>query len=145
MKQTPQKNHNSRERSKQLATLSSPNLSIKLISGTNNAEVTATVASAFSAFEKALVDNLGLKFRLKCKLRGQDSGFNGADDDLFSFASKQITANGTSTFKTTVSRDTIDEDWEGNDEVYARFTLQSTEPIFPFATSKDSSVITGNF
>jgi len=128
-----------------MATLSKPTLSIKLVAGTNNADVTATVTTKLTTFEKGLVDKLGLKFRLKCKLRGEDSGFNGSDDDLFSFAKKTITANGVSTFSTRVSRDTLDEDWEGNDEIYARFTLQSTEAIFPFATSKNSPVISGNF
>jgi hypothetical protein len=128
-----------------MAKLTIPNLSIKLISGTNNADVTATVLSTLTPFEKALVDTLGLKFKLKCKLWGEDSGFNGEDDELYSFGSKTITQSGPSTFKATINRSTLDEDSVGNDEIYAKFTLQSTEPLFPFGTSAKSPVISGDF
>ena len=106
-----------------------------MISGTNNAEVTGTVATSLTDFEKALVDNLGLRFVLKCKLWGEDD--TSPDDGLFNFANKTITASGLSTFRTTISRNTLDEDdddWTlgGDDEVYARYTLKSTEPTFLF-------------
>jgi len=127
-----------------VANLLNPTLTIKLVAGTNSADVTATVTTKLTDFEKVLVKE-GLRFRLKCKLRGEDSGFNGSDDDVFSFPSKTIAASGLSTFTHRISRDTLDEDWEGNDEIYARFTLQSLEPIFPFVKTKDSAVITGNF
>ncbi len=127
-----------------MPSLSSAKLSITLGSGSQNADVTATVTVSLTEFDKQLV-KLGLKFKLKCKLRGADSGLNGADDDLFQFPTKTVTAAGTFTFKATVSRDTLDEDWEGNDEIYARFTLQSAEAILPFVTSKNSPEISGNF
>jgi hypothetical protein len=130
--------------SKNMANLSNPTLTIKLISGTNNADVTATVVVKLTAFELNLVKNLGLKFKLKARLWGQDGGFNGGDDDLFSFSTQTISAGGTFTFKTTVSRNVLDEDW-GNDEIYAKFTLQSAEPIFALSISKTSPVISGNF
>jgi len=128
-----------------MASLSQPHLSIKLLSGTSNAEVTATVNVSLTQFELNLVKNLGLKFKLRCQLRGADSGFNGADDDLFTYTGKSILAGGTSTFKATMSRNTLDEDWVGDDEVYARFTLQSAEPIFPLVLTTDSPIITGSF
>ena len=127
-----------------MATLSNPTLTIKLISGTNNVDVTATAVVKLTAFETNLIKNLGLKFKIKCMLWGQDSGFNGGDDDLFSFPTQTVTAAGTFTFKGTVSRDLLDEDL-GNDEIYAKFTLQSAEPIFALSISKRSPVITGNF
>lgn len=126
-----------------MATLSNPKLAIKLISGTNNADVTASVNVALTAFEENLVKD-GLKFVLRCKLRGDDSGFTGADDDLYGFLGKTVLADGTRTFQTTLSRNALDEDW-GKDEVYARFTLQSTEPAFPLVIAVNSSSITGSF
>lgn len=128
-----------------MATLSNPKLVIKLISGTSNAEVTATVDAALRPFEENLVKALGLKFKLKCKLRSDDDGFNGGDDDLFAFAGKLITADGNYKFAATVNRDTLDEDWEGNDEIYARFILRSTSGMFPFVRRTNSPVVTGNF
>ena len=74
----------------------------------------------------------------------------GPDNDLFNFANKTISASGVSTFRTTISRNILDEDdgvvgvTEG-DEVYAQYTLRSNEPIFPFSTTQNSPVINGNF
>ena len=124
--------------------VSTPKLTIKLVSGSSNAEVTATVKAAFTAFDKALI-KLGLTFRMKCKLWGADSGFNGDNDDLFSFTNQLVTSDGTVTFKQTIPRAVLDEDWIGNDEIFARFTLQSREAIVPFSVSTDSPEISGDF
>ena len=131
-----------------MPTLSSPTLSIKLIAGTSNVEVTGTVRVAFSATEKALVKLLSLKYSLSCKIWGADSGFNGEDDSLFSIASQSVDSDGTHTFKRTVNKSSLDEDWEGNDEIYARY--RCTPPsdsglVLAAATPKNSPTITGNF
>jgi hypothetical protein len=128
-----------------MPTLSSPKLTVKLISGTSKVDVVAAIHIVFNEFEKKLINLLGLKFKLRCLLRGSDSGFNGADDDLFLFSNKTITADGTSTFSKTMSSSVLDEDWVGEDEVYARFTLQSAEALFPFTGVNDSPIVTGSF
>ncbi|BAZ30441.1 hypothetical protein NIES4074_29010 [Cylindrospermum sp. NIES-4074] len=126
-----------------MATLSNPALSIKLIAGSSNANVVATVNVALSPLEIFLLGN-GLSLQLKSKLVGDDDGFTGKDDDLFFFPTQKVTNGGTFTFQATVSRGTLDEDY-GNDEVFANFTLQSTEAVFPLVKSIKSNVISGNF
>ncbi|MDQ0586877.1 hypothetical protein [Variovorax paradoxus] len=129
-----------------MPSLSQPSLRVTLISGTSQAKVDATVRVNLDNFEENLVKNLGLKFKLGCRVWGEDSGFNGADDSLFSISSKTVTADGVYTFNRIVSRDSLDEDWVGNDEVYARFSCQSTTPGFPLAASPvRSAAISGDF
>ena len=130
-----------------MPTLSNPTLTIKLVAGTSNVDVTATVKLNFFQAE-TLIKLLSLKYLLKCKLWSSDSGFNGEDDPLFSIASKSVDADGTFTFRRTVNASSLDEDWEGNDEVYATFTC--TPPtnvgiVLSAAPPKDSPIITGNF
>lgn len=128
-----------------MPTVAKPHLTIKLISGTNNVEIAVTTNVTLDSTDLFLVKNAGLRFKLRGKMRGEDSGLNGGDDDLFNLPSHGVMESGTVTTKKTVSRDSLDEDWEGNDEVYARMTLVSLAPIFPFSKSRDSAVITGNF
>jgi hypothetical protein len=125
--------------------LSNPTLKLELVSGTSNVKVTAVVRVNFDTVEENFIKLLGLKFRLRCNIRGEDGIFN-PDDALFSIATKTITADGSFTFTRTVNRGSLDEDWLGNDEVYARFHCKSTTPSFPLAaTPVDSATITGNF
>src|SRR5262245_33744192 len=104
-----------------MPTLSNPTLVIKLIAGTSKVDVTATVKVSFSTTEETLIKLLSLRYSLKCKIWGSDSGFNGEDDALFSIASQSVNSDGTHTFKRQVDTSSLDEDWEGNDEIYARF------------------------
>ena len=128
-----------------MANLSNPQLSIRLISNTSNTDTTANVDVALTPFESFLVNSGGLRILLKCKLRGDDSGFNGSDDDLFEFPAQTVAADGMFTFQGTVSRGTLDEDSTGNDEIYAQFTLQSTEQSFPLVVQANSPIISGDF
>ena len=128
-----------------MATLSKPQLTIKLISGTSNAEVMASINLGLNDVDKNLIKLLGIKFRVSCSLWGSDSGLNGDDDLLFTFARQTKVGPGTVVFKTTLNRDVLDEDW-GNDEIYARFSLSTNSPTFPANVSpKDSPIVTGNF
>lgn len=127
-----------------MATLSNPALSIKLIAGSSNANVVATVNVALSPLEIFLLGN-GLTLQLKSKLVGDDEGFTGKNNDLFFFPTQKVIKAGTFTFQATVSRGTLDEDLVGNDEVFANFTLQSTEAVFPLVKSSNSDVISGKF
>lgn len=123
--------------------LTNPKLKIQTISGSNNAKVTAEVTVNFHPQEETNIKILGLKCRLRCRVWAEDGGFNGDDDPLFSMSTKTITKDGTYTFERTVSRDTLDEDWEGNDEIYAKFALNAV--AFPMAASTKTSTITGNY
>ena len=131
-----------------MPTLSNPTLHIGLVAGTSNRVVTATVKLNFFQSEETLIKFLSLKYLLKCRIWGSDSGFNGDDDPLFSIASKSVNADGTFTFKRTVNASSLDEDWEGNDEVYARFTCSpptNSGIVLSAATPIVSGTITGNF
>ena len=126
--------------------LSSPTLSLTLVAGTSNVKVAASVKVSFDDPEETLMKLLSLKYKLRCRIYGEDGFFNGPDDSLFSIASKTITGDGTYKFAKTVNRSSLDEDWEGNDEIYAKFSGQTTSASFPFVTHpKQSDSITGNF
>lgn len=127
-----------------MANLSNANLSIKLIAGSSNTDTVARVNVALTQFELFLINSGGLRLQLRCKLIGADSGLTGGDDDLFVFPAQTVSNGGTFTFQSQVSRRTLDED-NGGDEVYAQFTLQSTEPSFPLVVSVKSNEISGNF
>ena len=126
--------------------LSNPTLKLELVSGSTQVKVTGTVKVSFDTVEENFIKLLGLKFALRCRIWGEDSGFNGGNDALFSIATKTITADGTYTFTRTVNRSSLDEDWEGNDEIFARYRCQSTTASLPLAaTPVNSPTITGNF
>lgn len=127
-----------------MASLSNPALQIDLLTGTSNANVTATVSVTLDPIDTFLV-NGGLTLQLASKLVGDDSGFNGGDNDLFFFPSQNITNTGIYTFQSTVSLGTLDEDSIGRDEVFANFNLQSLNNIFPLNTSVNSANIEGSF
>lgn len=131
-----------------MPTLSNPTLSLKLVAGTSKVDVTGSVKVSFSPTEETLIKLLALQYSLKCKIWASDSGFNGGDDPLFSIASQTVNSDGTHTFKRTVDRSQLDEDWEGNDEVYARYRCtppSNTGIALTSATPANSAVITGNF
>lgn len=127
-----------------MASLSNPALQIDLLTGTSNANVTATVSVTLDPIDTFLV-NGGLTLQLASKLVGDDSGLNGGDNDLFFFPSQNITNTGIYTFQSTVSLGTLDEDSIGRDEVFANFNLQSLNNTFPLNTSVSSANIEGSF
>lgn len=131
-----------------MATLSNPTLSIDLLTG-SDPNVTATVDVAFTQLETGLISlGLNLNFQLAAKLRGEDGGLNGRDNDLFLFPTQNITIGGTYTFQSIVSYGTLDEDnglFNERDEIYANFNLFSTEQIFSQNVSLSSPIIEGNF
>lgn len=129
-----------------MPTLSNPLLAIDLHSNTPNVRVTGTVTVQFAPEELKLIQLIGLQFQVKTTIMGADSGFNGADDFLFSLPGKSVTGNTVVSVSKVVNRDALDEDWEGNDEIYAHFTCQSNLISLPMAAQpKSSAVITGNF
>lgn len=103
-------------------------------------ELTVTYKIAFNYFER----NLVVRFREYIQLWGADSGFTGADDNLYShptgaFFSQNDTLTRTKTFE--VANNILDEDW-GKDEVYA---LVKVVPVLPSVDSEKSNEITGWF
>jgi hypothetical protein len=127
-----------------MPTLKNPTLRLELVSGTTQVKVTATVKVDFDPSEEAAIKLLGLKYKLKCRIWGEDDGFNGSDDSLFWMETKTITVDDTYTFIRKVDRSKLDEDW-GNDEIYARFFCQSTSLLFPTPARARSITIPGNF
>ena len=92
--------------------------------------------------------NIANMFKLKCKLRGKDSGLTGSDDQLFTYPSATFfpDADPTSaehrTFDVLLGEGVLDEDW-GQDEVYARFQLVNLYTLV--SISKDSNVVSHSF
>jgi len=126
-----------------MPTLSNPKLKVEATSGSSQMKVTTQVTVNFHPQEETNIKVLGLKCKLACRVWGEDSGFNGGDDSLFSLATKTIDKDGTYTFVRTVARDLLDEDWEGNDELYAKFALNAVG--FPMSATTRSATITGNY
>lgn len=122
-----------------MATLSNPRLKITLVSGTDNVHVEASVEVMFTAFELAIMQQFNARGRLRCIVRGDDPIF---DDNLFSFSIVSVTTNGRQVFSGTVRRSVLNEDLLGADEVFARFTLTSSESAFPMNASVRSPKIT---
>jgi hypothetical protein len=129
------------EEGPKMATLSNPHLKITLVSGTHNVHVEASVEVTFTAFELALMQQFDVKGRLRCVIRGDDPIFN---DNLFSFSVMTVKTNGPQIFSSTVPRSVLNEDLLGRDEVFARFTLSSSESAFPMnATARSANIKAG--
>lgn len=122
-----------------MATLSNPRLKITLVSGTHNVNVEASVEVTFTAFELAIMQQFNARARLRCVIRGDDPIFN---DNLFSFSVVSVTHNGPQIFSSTVRRSVLNEDLLGKDEVFAKFTLSSSEAAFAMNASARSPNIT---
>ena len=125
-----------------MAQLLNPKLKIQSTTGTNQMLVTAIVTVRYSDQEESIMKALNLKSKLKCRLWSDDA-WPDADNPVFWFATKLISKEDTYTFTRTVSKDTLDEDWEGNDELYAKFAL-STEG-FTISASTQTPVQVGNY
>ena len=105
--------------------------------------VTATPTLTFTAYEVNQMQN-GLRYRLDCKLYGDDVWY---DDHLFTLESQSIGATNPSTsmvttFTTTVGQSLLNEDW-GKDEIYAYVQLYN--PYTGVRRSRRSPVVSGYF
>lgn len=95
----------------------------------NRSIVKVACKIVFSAYEMSQM-KIGLKFRLDCKLWGEDLGqgnWLNADDFIFSYASKIYpdatpTATESAVFEASLPNSWLDEDW-GTDEVYGDILL----------------------
>ncbi|MEH2037072.1 hypothetical protein [Nostoc sp.] len=125
-----------------MATLYNPTLSIDLFTN-SEPNVSVTVDLKLTSFETFLIEN-EVGFQLRAKLVRDNAGFNGEDNDLFLFPTKNITNAGTYTFQSTVSYSTLNQDsgsFNSSDEIFANFSLISTEQIFPLNVSVSSPTI----
>ena len=129
--------------------LSDPKLAIKVSSGSPDATVTASVDVSFSDTEKTLIKLLNLKYRLTCRIRGADSGLQGGDNALFTLGNVSVDSDRNNvSFERIVSRDRLDEDNVGQDEVYARFFCtppENTGIALTPAKTVDSPEVHGSF
>jgi hypothetical protein len=132
-----------------MPTLSDPKLAIKVASGSPDATVTASVDVSFSETEKKLIQLLSLNYRVTCRIRAADSGLTGSDNALFTLGNVTVNSNRNNIpFARTVSRDLLDEDVVGEDEVYARFWCTppaNTGLALTAARTVDSPEIHGSF
>lgn len=125
-----------------MATLCNPTLSIDLFTN-SEPNVSVTIDVRLTSFETFLIEN-EVGFQLRAKLVRDDGGFNAGDNDLFLFPTQNITSAGTYTFQSTVSYNTLNEDsglFNKGDEIFANFSLTSTEQIFPLNVSISSPTI----
>lgn len=126
-----------------MAILSNPSFTA-VPQGGDVIKVTAKVKVSFNPFEEYMIKN-GLQVAVSCRMWGEDSGFNGADDNLFSMGSKRVAADGNVEFVRNVAKSWLDEDWEGKDEIYARFGLASQSPGIIAPISVRSATKTGRY
>lgn len=126
-----------------MATLSSASFSVAPQGG-DVFKVTAQVNVTFTQFEKFMISQ-GLAVSVSCRMWGEDSGFNGDDDNLFSMGTKAVSNSGVVQFTRNVAKDWLDEDWEGQDEIYAKFTLASASPGIIATVVKSSPTKTGSY
>ncbi|MBD2565689.1 MULTISPECIES: hypothetical protein [Nostoc] len=125
-----------------MATLCNPTLSIDLFTN-SEPNVNVTVDVRLTSFETFLIEN-EVGFQLRAKLVRDNAGFNGEDNDLLLFPTQNITNAGTYTFQSTVSYSTLNQDsgsFNSSDEIFANFSLISTEQIFPLNVSVSSPTI----
>jgi hypothetical protein len=131
-----------------MATIANAKLAIQLNLPGNKAKVDVTCDLRFSRLELFLMQN-GLRFRLDCKVWGEDLGWwLNPDDFLFSYTSQFFPdANPTVTEKVTFSRSdismsTLNEDI-GTDEIYSELILKNLED--GSRKSKRTNVVKHNF
>jgi hypothetical protein len=126
--------------------LSDPKLEIEVTSGSPNAAVTASVDVSFSSTEKQLIDFFKLKYKLTCRIRAADIG---NDNALFTLGNVEVTSDRNDVrFSRIVSRDALDEDNIGQDEVYARFWCTpptDTGLLLAAAKTVDSPEVSGSW
>ena len=126
-----------------MPSLSQPKLKIQSTAGSSQLKVTTSVTVKFSPEEESIISALNLKFKLKSRVWAEDDMFNGGDDPLFWLSTKTITKEGHYEFVRTVNHGLLDEDWEGNDEVYAKFALAAI--AFPMAATTRTQTQVGNY
>ncbi|WOB06831.1 hypothetical protein [Piscinibacter gummiphilus] len=126
-----------------MPTLSNPKLQLQSTAGSGLVKVTTQVTVRFNDAEENIIKCLNLKFKLASRVWSEDDMFNGGDDPMFALPTKTITKDGTYTFERTVPTSMLDEDWEGNDEFYAKFALQAI--AFPMAASTRTPTQVGNY
>lgn len=132
-----------------MATLSNPTLQINANSTNSaNVDVIATVSVDLSRLDEFIVGNGLADLTLTAKLRGEDAGLRGGDEDLFLFNSApKIFNDGTYTFQATIPRGTLNEDKliGARDEIYSNFNLLSSEKTFPVNEFASSGILEGQY
>lgn len=117
-----------------MPTLTMAKLNIDVNLPSNRAKVVVTTRIRFSQLELAQMSS-GLRFKLDCKVWGEDRGQNAwidADDHLFTFATQFFFPDATPTmsenakFERDVPLTTLNED-ATTDEIYAELILKNLE------------------
>ncbi|MEZ4466043.1 MAG: hypothetical protein R3F60_09680 [bacterium] len=119
-----------------MAALSDARLLLDLEVAPSHVGVMAEVHASFTPVETFLMKNAGLQFRLHCRLRST----NGiTDDTLITLASRILTAGSTVYFEAAAIPSQLVDRRGGRRDVYARFDLESLEPILPVGVRLDSN------
>lgn len=131
-----------------MASLSNPNFQVDILTGLpHDYRITGTVNVELTQFETFLV-NAGLPLQLQSHVWGEDGGFNGIDELLFSFPTQNINAPGTYKFEAIVPRHILNEDrsiFDNIDEISNRFKMVSGSNLFPVNVEINAPDIIGRF
>lgn len=131
-----------------MAAIVSAQLKITVTSG----KVTPVVSYklAFNAGDLNLMKQYPNLFRVRCELWGADSGLNGGDDKLYTYPQTRYYADTTPSaleegkFTATLNKGAeLDEDWESQDEIYAKVKLINA--FCGVTLSRNSNEVSGSF
>jgi hypothetical protein len=129
-----------------MATLTNSRLNITVNLPTKTARVVVTSQIRFTQLERFLMQN-GLRFRLDCKIWGEDRGQDAlidSDDHLFHYASifypdATPTDIESVTFDRTVTLKVLDED-SSTDEIYGELILKNLQDASTAARQRTNVV-----
>jgi len=130
-----------------MATITAQKLTLTHNHTQKTAKAVVTCQVNFTAYERSEMSK-GLRFKLTCKLWGEDSGLTGADDFLFSYPTAFFFPDATPTspenrtFDIVLGEGVLDEDW-GVDEVYGRLRLTNLYTLV--AITKRTNVVSHSF
>lgn len=113
-----------------MASITNAKLTIRHDHNKKLAHATVTCDVNFTALELCQMKTCreGRHYKLKCQLWGADSGFNGADDFLYTYGTTFYFPDGSPSatenrsFEVTLGEGVLDEDW-GQDEVFGKLLL----------------------
>ena len=131
-----------------MASISS--LKLKITSSSGKVSPVVTYKLSFSVGEQNLMKTFPGLFSVRCELWGADSGLNGGDDKLYVYPITRIYPDGSisgleeGTFSATLNKGAeLDEDWNSEDEVYAKLIVSNNFAGTKIA--KNSAEVHGSF
>lgn len=124
--------------------------SLKITVSSSKVTPVVTYKLQFNQGDLNLMKQYPNLFRVRCALWGADSGLNGGDDKLYIYPVTRYYPDTTPTaleegsFTATLNKGAeLDEDWESQDEVYAKVSLINA--LCGVTISRNSNQVSGSF